>query len=195
MKKLTLIAIVLIASISTFAQENDKKENEEKIKKHEVKLNAFNTIIFKSLDFSYEYLLDSESSVGISVLINLQNDESDFFEDGPYYNESFAITPYYRHFFSRKFAWGFFMEAFAMYNQQKIYDIYYIDNGNNTNLVTGDETSSNFALGLAVGGKFVSKKGFLFEFFAGVGRNLATSNNDVAVEFVPRLGMSLGYRF
>ncbi len=195
MKKLTLIAIVFITSLSSFAQENDTKENEEKIKKHEVKLNAFNTIIFKSVDFSYEYLLDSESSVGISVLINLQNNESDFFEDGPYYNESFAITPYYRHFFSRKYAWGFFMEAFAMYNQQKIYDTYYIDNGNDTNLVSSDESSNNFALGLAVGGKFVSKKGFLFEFYGGVGRNLATSNNDIAFEFVPRLGMSLGYRF
>lgn len=194
MKKATLIIIIFITSLSSFAQDNENK-NDDKIKKHELKLNAFNTIIFKSLDFSYEYLLDSESSVGISVLINLQNDESDFFEDGPYYNESFAITPYYRHFFSRKYAWGFFMEAFTMYNQQKIYDTYYINNGNDTNLVTGDETSNNFALGLAIGGKFVSKKGFLFEFFGGIGRNLAISNNDIATEFVPRLGMSLGYRF
>ena len=185
MKKLILI-LLLLMTISSFSQ-----ETEEKKKSHEVKINAFNTLIFKSLEGSYEYLINNESSVGISLMVNL-NDE---YYDGGQYNEEFALTPFYRRFFSRKYAWGFFMEAFAMYNQQKIYDTYYIDNGNDTNLISDDETSSNFALGLAVGGKFVSEKGFLFEFFGGLGRNLAISNNDVATEFVPRLGMSLGYRF
>jgi hypothetical protein len=57
------------------------------------------------------------------------------------------------------------------------------------------ETSNNFAIGMSVGGKFVSKKGFAFEFYGGVGRNLSQSNNDVGSEIVPRLGASLGYRF
>ena len=58
-----------------------------------------------------------------------------------------------------------------------------------------DETSSNVAFGISVGGKFVTKKGFLFEIYGGVGRNIITSNNDVASEFVPRLGATLGWRF
>ena len=193
MKKITLIVLIFITSLSSFAQDSENKID-DKIKKHEVKLNAFNAIVFKSLDFSYEYLLDSESSVGISILINLVDENSESYESGPYYNESFAITPYYRHFFSSKYAWGFFMEGFAMYNQQKIYNYYYVGDIDPIYTET-EETSNNFALGLSLGGKFVSRKGFLFEFFFGVGRNLATSNNDVATEFVPRLGTTLGYRF
>ena len=108
MKKILIAVFILCISIPIFAQEEEKKENAESkelIKKHEVKLNAFNAIVFKSLDFSYEYLLDSESSVGVSVLINLVDENSESYESGPYYNESFAITPYYRHFFSSKYAW------------------------------------------------------------------------------------------
>lgn len=191
MKKIFFAIFMLSISISSFAQEAEENETESQIKKNEVKLNVFNIIIFKSIDFSYEYLLDSESSVGISVLINL-NDFSDDEYYGPYYNESFAITPYYRHFFSRNYAGGFFIEAFGMYNQQKYYDYYY-DSSIETS--TNDSVSNNFALGISLGGKFVTKKGFLFEFFGGVGRNIIISNRDYAAEFVPRLGVSLGYRF
>lgn len=193
MKKIFFAVFMLFISISTFAQESEEKETENQFKKNEVKLNVFNIIIFKSIDFSYEYLLDSESSVGISVLINL-NDFSDDEYYGPYYNETFAITPYYRHFFSKSYAAGFFIEAFGMYNQQKIYYDYY-DYDINSYISTSDEVSNNFALGISLGGKFVSEKGFLFEFFGGIGRNIAISNRDAAAEFVPRLGVSLGYRF
>lgn len=182
MKKLFAIALFFV-TINSFTQEVIKKE-----KSHELKLNVFNTLIFKSIDASYEYLIDEESSVGISFLVNL-NDTNN---DGPYYNETFAVTPYYRRFFSRKYAWGFFMEGFGMFNTQErdIYDYYYEDVNTNSNKKT-----TNFALGISIGAKFVSKKGFAFEFYGGVGRNLFTSDSENNFEFVPRLGTSFGYRF
>ena len=189
MKNISFLLFILFISFNITAQETKIDSIPDKIKKHEVKLNAFNIIIFKSLDFSYEYLLNSESSVGISIFVNLQDDNPDFIEDGPIYNEEFAITPYYRHFFSSKYAWGFFMEAFTMYNQQKN-SVFSSDSSRYTY-----KTSNNLAFGMSLGGKFVSKKGFLFEFYGGVGRNLITSNDNVATEFVPRFGASLGYRF
>ncbi len=183
MKKLITIALLFI-TINSFSQEVIKKE-----KSHELKLNAFNIILFKSIDASYEYLINDESSVGISFLINL-NDENN---DGPNYNETFAITPYYRHFFSSKYAWGFFVEGFGMFNTQEL-DYYYYDNING-GYDNNDEKTTNFALGLSLGAKFVSEKGFIFEFFGGIGRNLFTSNSDYNSEIVPRLGTSFGYRF
>lgn len=186
MKKTNFLAILLIASLSTFAQE---KEEKEIVKKSEVTLNAFNIIAFKTLDFSYEYLLSSEASVGVSVLINLQNENN---LNDVHYNESLAITPYYRHFFSRKYAQGFFIEAFGMYNQQKYYSY---DYSTRSHISGSDNTSNNFALGMSIGGKFVSRNGFIYEFFLGAGRNLAMSNSDVATEIVPRLAASVGYRF
>jgi hypothetical protein len=189
-----LLVLLLFTSFVTFAQET---EQEEKVPHSEIKLNAFNLIVFKSLDFSYEYLIDSESSIGISALINLQDKDDRDFLNSPYYNEKFAITPYYRRYFSSRYAWGFFLEAFGSYNVQddNNEDYVYIAEIDTYDYVLSDETSSNVAFGIAVGGKFVTNKGFLFEIFGGVGRNIITSNNDVASEFVPRLGASLGWRF
>ena len=179
---------LLLITINSFAQEEITKD-----KSHELKLNALNTLIFKSIDVSYEYLINEESSVGISFLVNLNDNDT----DGPYYNETFAITPYYRHYFSRKYAAGFFMEGFGMYNVQ---DSYYYDylSSSSTHFEEPHETTNktnNFALGISLGAKFVSEKGFAFEFFAGIGRNLFTSDSENNFEVVPRLGTSFGYRF
>ncbi|MDB9961471.1 DUF3575 domain-containing protein [Oceanihabitans sp.] len=189
-----LLVLLLFTSFVTFGQDT---ENETKVPHSEIKVNAFNLIVFKSVDFSYEYLIDSESSIGISALINLQDKDDRDFLNSPYYNEKFAITPYYRRYFSSRYAWGFFLEAFGSYNVQddNNEDYVYIAEIDTYDYVLSDETSSNVAFGIAVGGKFVTKKGFLFEIFGGVGRNIITSNNDVASEFVPRLGASLGWRF
>ncbi|MBU2940834.1 DUF3575 domain-containing protein [Lacinutrix sp. C3R15] len=189
MKKIFL-GLLLFTAFTTFAQEAIP---EEKVKHSEIKVNTFNLIVFKAVDFSYEYLIDSESSVGASFLFNLQDREDREFEDGPIYNEKFAFTPYYRRYFSSKYAWGFFLEAFGMYSvQEDVYTEYLV--GSNDPVYT-DETSNNLAFGMSVGGKFVSKKGFLFEVYGGVGRNLTTSNNEVGTDFVPRLGATLGWRF
>jgi len=181
----SIIALVLFSN-AIFAQ------NEEKsiVKQHELKVNAFNLIVFKTVDFSYEYLIDSESSFGASLLFNLQDDNDDDFIDGPLYNEKFAFTPYYRRFFSSKYAWGFFIEVFGMYNVQKDYNNY-----NNDFNTSSNKDSNNVAFGISVGAKFVSRKGFVFEFFGGAGRNIFSSNDDFATEIVPRLGATLGYRF
>ncbi|MCK4562674.1 MAG: DUF3575 domain-containing protein, partial [Flavobacteriaceae bacterium] len=101
--------------------------------------------------------------------------------------------PYYRHFFLSKYAWGFFVEGFGMFNTQEIDNYYYIDT--NGDYYESDEKTTNFALGLSLGAKFVSEQGFVFEFFGGIGRNLFTSNSDYSSEIVPRLGTSFGYRF
>lgn len=180
------IAILLaLVSFGINAQEVIKKT-----KSNEIKLNVFNTLIFKSVDVTYEYLLNDASAVGLSFFANMNNE----FNDGPNYNEKIAVTPYYRHYFSRKYAMGFFMEAFGMFNTQEIETIYYYPESDYESN-TGIDQSNNFALGFALGGKFVSSRGFIFEFFGGIGRNLFTSSDYISTEFVPRLGINLGYRF
>ncbi len=185
---ISIIALVLFSN-AIFAQ----SEEQPIVKKHELKANAFNLIVFKAVDFSYEYLIDSESSVGASLLFNLQDSDDDSYDDGPYYDEKFAFTPYYRRYFSSKHAWGFFIEAFGMYNVQKDFDGIY-DFDSNSYIDSGEE-SNNIAFGISVGAKFVSRNGFIFEFFGGAGRNIYSSNDNYASEIVPRLGATLGYRF
>ncbi|WP_298782072.1 DUF3575 domain-containing protein [uncultured Polaribacter sp.] len=186
MKKITLLILLFICSIS-IAQDKENTKLQDIDKKHELKINAFNLIAFSSLDLSYERLINSESSYGIALFYNftdIQNDDIGF-------PKKFSLTPYYRWFFSeRNYARGFFVEGFGMLNTYEE-NIYNYDDGTES-----FDKETGFALGISVGGKFVTKKGFTTEVYLGVGRNLINADNSVEInDIVGRFGISLGYRF
>jgi hypothetical protein len=170
MKKISLLLAFAFASLQVSAQEgiSDKKSNypQDIEKKHEVKINAFNLIVFAALDISYERLINDNSSFGLSVFYNF----SDFQTDDIAFPKKFSITPYYRRFFSEnRYARGFFIEGFGMLNTYQNYNNDYNGYDYNYNKI---DTQTGFALGISVGGKFVLKEGFTAEVLLGVGRNL-----------------------
>jgi hypothetical protein len=57
-----------------------------------------------------------------------------------------------------------------------------------------EENSLDFALGFGLGGKWISKKGFIFELSSGIGKNLFVSNSD-NYDIVVKFNFSIGYRF
>jgi len=154
-------------------------------------------LVFKAPEVAFEYLLNEDASIGASLLINLEEPDEDFYSSSPYYAEKFALTPYYRRFISSKYAERFFIETFAMLNKQEdnIFNYSYDPETFTETSTFSKETSTNLAFGIAIGSKFTSPGGFMFEFYGGVGRNIFTSNNVDPFEFVPRLGVSLGHRF
>lgn len=189
MKKITLFVLLAFISIQFTAQEREEtKESrypQDVNKKYELKINAFNLIGLSALDLSYERLINTESSYGVAVFYNFTdiNDDIGF-------PKKFSLTPYYRWFFSEStFARSFFVEGFGMLNTYQ--DIYYRNNSESI------ENDTSFALGISVGGKFITKSGFTTEVYLGVGRNLINNNEDDYFEFniVGRFGISLGYRF
>lgn len=191
MKKIALL-ILLFASTFAIAQEKMEKRDPQDIgKKAEIKINTFNLIAFSSIDVSYERLINAESSFGIALFYNF----SDFENDDIVFEKKFSLTPYYRWFFSEKsFARGFFVEGFGMLNTYE--DVFYNFNNNNTGSI---QSQTSFALGISVGGKFVTKTGFTAEVYGGVGRNLIKSDieDDFYLDYdvIGRFGISLGYRF
>ena len=87
LKILGLIIAVFFSSLKSFSQElNDRAS-----KNHEVKLNM-GLAIFGFPEFSYNYLLNHESSVGFSVAFDINNEGS----------LNFLATPHYRMFFGKK---------------------------------------------------------------------------------------------
>ena len=56
------------------------------------------------------------------------------------------------------------------------------------------EDVTDFALGFGIGGKWLSKSGFILELSAGIGRNLF-NNNDANYQIIGKGGINLGYRF
>ena len=182
MKKSILFSLfVVIFTLHIKAQE--QKENELQTR-NEIKLNAFNLIAFTFVDISYEALLNEESSLGVALLFNIGNEDEILDEI-----RTFSITPFYRQYFSKQYAEGFFVEGFGMINSGNQND-YYEDF---ELTIRSEGKYTDFALGISVGGKFVTPRGFVVEIYTGLGRNLLGS--EFAPDIVSRGGISLGYRF
>ena len=176
MKKTFVILIVtLLLSHNMFSQEDEvaKLENENF---NELKLNAL-FLILGALEVTYERTLNEESGIGLTVFLPLDNDVSDEIK---YY-----ISPYYRFYFGEKYASGFFLEGFGMINST---------NRDSNFFVLEDDFRTDFALGIGLGGKWITNSGFIGEINFGVGRNLF-NNNNTDNEIIAKGGISLGYRF
>lgn len=176
MRKLFLIVGMLLMA-GTSAQEKEGYD----LGKNEFKLNASNLIGFKFFDVAYEVLPNEDTSLGLSFLINISPDE-DFNE-----YRTLSLTPFVRKYFSNGYAKGFFVEGFGMFNRGNYYTF------NQVTLEDVEQSYNDFALGISVGGKFVTRKGFLAEIYGGIGRNFFEVDN--SPELVGRGGISIGFRF
>lgn len=177
MKKTFLVMLLLCATFALNAQEQNKTDNPF-YAKHEVKLNAF-ILVLGAVEVGYEYLLDDESALGMSIFLPYDKEIKDEIQ---YY-----ISPYYRYYFGKKHAAGFFLEGFGMLNRADR-DIDFLFDDDEDNWVT------DFALGIGLGGKWVTKKGLIGEVNFGIGRNLFESG-DTDYDFVGKFGITVGYRF
>ena len=183
MKKF-LFLLVILTTFSSFAQD----------KSNEIRLNAFSVIAFKQIDLSYEYIFSEESSVGLSVALDLDTKNRNGFFGG---NTDYIITPYYRYQLPEEIINGLFLEAFLAANggenRRKIEPV-----DNTETKASGDNTDyeyleyNDFAFGLGGGYKYISDGGFIAELYGGVGRNLKGGD---APDVLVRVGVSFGFRF
>jgi hypothetical protein len=181
MKKTLLVLLVsLLLSYSSFSQES-KQDNATDQNFNELKLNGL-FLVLGAFDVTYERTINEESAFGINVFLPFDNDISD---DINYY-----ISPYYRFYFGNKYAAGFFVEGFGMLNSTNDY----IYSSDDFNFDSQKENITDFALGIGLGGKWLTKSGFIGELNAGVGRNLF-NNDRYDYEIVGKIGVTLGYRF
>jgi len=179
MKKKLLQLIVLLAFYSVNAQsETDTNPYQ---KNNEIKLNLLSPLS-GAVEVGYERFLNKNSSLGISAFKVYEHSTND---DMNYY-----ISPYYRYYFGKKYASGFFVEGFGMFTSIDGKKIYAADN------VTFTEGKDvyDLALGAGLGWKLVTKKGFTFEANTAYGR-LIFNANKTDHDQVLKLGVSVGYRF
>jgi len=167
MKKIILIILLIIVGLNVNAQQ------------HEVKIDVFDMVAFKSLDATYMYILNEESGVGVSIFMPL-SDKANIFN----YNETFTLTPFYRQYFPLGPVENVFAEAF-----------FAINSGEDFNDANEFVKYTDGAFGFAVGKSYISPRGFVAEAFIGAGRNLFDSSNGASPSFVPRIGINLGFRF
>lgn len=179
MKKTFLLLIILFAFYSVKAQ-NETDANPYQ-KNNEIKLNLISPL-FGAVEGGFERHLNKNSSLGISAFFVYDNKEN---EDLNYY-----ISPYYRYYFGKKYASGFFVEGFGAFTSIDGKKIYAVDN------VTFTEKKDVYdvALGAGLGYKLVTKKGLVFEANAGYGKLLFNADKTDHT-IVAKFGLSIGYRF
>jgi hypothetical protein len=179
MKKSLLLLCLSLLTLG-YSQENESAI----FPKNELKLNvAF--LIAGAFDVSYERIINDETAIGTSLFIAIESE----------IENKFMLTPYYRYYFGRKPATGFFAEGFGSINSYESYEWKYNYDVNNNYYSSSEYVKrTDFALGFGLGGKWITKKGFIFEINAGVGRNLFNSQ-DTDYDIIGRGGISFGYRF
>lgn len=178
-----LFILCLFMGFQSYAQDtNSDDQYGVGNRKNEIRLDVFDAAFFSAIDIGYERVSDSDMGYGASLFINLRDSD-----DG--YYEKFALTPFFRFYFFNKQdygAKGLFLEVFSKLASGEDYNSFFDDS----------ERKSDYfdaALGIAIGKKWVNKRGFMLEISAGGGRNLGLDDN--SPDFTFRGGISLGYRF
>lgn len=179
MKNKFLALIILCAFYSLSAQE--KTDANPYQKNNEIKINVTSPL-FGAVEAGYERFLNKNSSLGISGFI--------VFDDKKQDDMNFYISPYYRYYFGKKYASGFFAEGFGMFTSIDGKKIYSSDKLT----FTEGKDVNDLAIGAGLGYKLVTKKGLVFEANAGYGKllfNADKTDHDVVAKF----GLNIGYRF
>lgn len=144
----------------------------------ELKFNIGLFLATTTVDFSYEYYLSEDTSIGGTVYFD--NDATD-------YNGNFGIGPNFRAYFGYGPRSGFFAEAFGLYFTGE-------DDGQSSQELLGKAAYNTLSLGLGLGNKWVTRsQRFSLEVFGGFGRNI--NPEEFQDTFMYRAGLSVGFRF
>ena len=192
MKRLAILCLIVCAvSLNVFSQENTTDAVNSNY--NELKLNVL-FLAAGAFEVTYERTLTKKSGVGLSIFLPFNDDAKDYV--------NYYVSPYYRYYLGKKYASGFFFEGFGMLNSRNL-DVY---TGKTTyTSFFGWEFSSretkpikttDFALGIGLGGKWLIKSKFIVELSIGVGVNLfADYDNTSDSAAIGKGGITVGYRF
>lgn len=175
MKPLFSLTLLIVLS-SVAAQDKKTSDSHSKLTSNELKINAPYLLIGEILDVEFERIISDESSFGITVGLPLSEDVG----------LRFLSFPYYRIYFGKKRAAGFFFETHGSIITERMYNFSICGNSESYE----DYTSAG--LGIAIGGKFKTNNGFVVDLLLGVGRSLISKS---VTEVYPRFGISAGKRF
>ena len=186
MKKSICFLSIILSVYSLSAQDSSTPINVSIEDKNEIKLNAL-SLVLGAFDVTYERILNEESALGMNVFIPFDDDIST--------DINFYVSPYYRLYFGKKSASGFFVEGFGLLSSVNVSeDFIFIDQFDDPVFTSSEDSGLEFALGVGLGGKWLTKSGFIAELNLGIGRNfIKVSDTDDSI--VGKVGISLGYRF
>ena len=172
---------------------NSSFEAADSFGNNEFRVNFFDLLVLPGFHGYYEKIIDENSSYGAGLFINFSDNlSSDIIQ------RRFAISPYYRlYFLNRKDygAKGLFVELFSSFasakdmNDDYQYDVFYDDFDDRDNIF-------RVSVGATIGRKWITRSGYTFEPFIGIGRYLdSQDSNSDNPEAHLRFGFSIGKRY
>lgn len=201
---LSIICLFLLTTLTAQEQEDEKVIKVEIVKNssfeaadsfgnNEFRVNFFDLLVLPGFHGYYERIIDENSSYGTGLFINFSDNlSSDIVQ------RRFAISPYYRLYFLNRRdygAKGLFVELFSSFASAKdmgdndLYDVYYDDFDDRDNIF-------RVSVGATIGRKWITRSGYTFEPFIGIGRYLdSQDSNGGNPEAHLRLGFSIGKRY
>lgn len=196
MKK-TFITFIILCSFQLSVAQDQSDLPPRDINKNEISINPINLIAFAALDIGYERVLTNNTTLGFDLFYRFSNtidSDNDIIDQDGIFDKEIAFTTRFKYFFGNRVARGFYLESFGMLSSGEHENYVQVrdSQGNFINSIYIDEEFTDFALGFAVGGKFVTTKGFFLDISMGLGRNLLT---DESPDVIVRPKLYLGYRF
>lgn len=171
-----LSVCALFGLLNIHAQQND-----ETPRKNEIMIDPIVLVAGPLLNVTYERLLSENSGIGLNALAYLGSEDDKFTQ----------FSPYYRMYFGKKYAAGFFVEGFVPITTTD-YDQYdYVYGQYEYNRVEKNVTA--VGIGVGFGGKWITRNNILFEVSGGIGRLFG--DHDKVLELTPKGVLGIGYRF
>ena len=188
-----ILLLFFVFSLTTYSQDKIQQvevvETDTQIQnfsteigQNELRFDFLSLLAYESFSATYERMNDTSTAYGVSMLINFGDD----------INDNFAVTPYFRIYFleSEDYGgYGFFAEVFSKFafGESEV---------NLDNISVVDENYFDVALGVALGRKWINRKGYSFEILIGLGKNLLYDNDQLdRNETMGRFSASIGKRF
>tara|TARA_R110002074_G_scaffold197610_6_gene364798 strand:+ start:68176 stop:68697 length:522 start_codon:yes stop_codon:yes gene_type:complete len=173
MNKIILSVLLFTFSTYSFAQAYPSNLNSQ-----EIKFNFGQFLVTTTVEASYEYYLNEDTSLGGTIYFN--GDATD-------YNGNFGIGPNFRAYFGYEPRSGFFAEVFGLYYTGE-------DDVVSQELGNRNYDYSTTAIGLGAGSKWNTRsQRFIIEINGGIGRNI--NPEDFQNDLMFRAGLNLGFRF
>lgn len=184
MKKIYILTALLCGIFSLNAQETTSATS---IRQNDIMISPIELIAVPALNVSYERLLYESAGLGINGLFYFGNNDDDY--------SMTQISPYYRMYFGKKYASGFFVEGFAPITISKdtYYEFYYGPGYGST--TPKEETNTTVGLGIGFGGKWVARKNIVFEASTGIARRFGVDEDSGASNITGKGMLGIGYRF
>jgi len=184
-----LLALLLLGATGINAQSSDSGNNSER--KNDVMISPIELIVSPLLNISYERLISENSGIGINGMFYFGNNDN-------HDNTNFSqISPYYRMYFGKKYAGGFFVEGFVPITTTKDYYSYYVDQA--PYYYDTEVKRTTIGIGIGFGGKWITKNNIIFEVSGGLARRFGDNKKDVyyydADDLTGKGMLGIGYRF